>query len=138
MPIYAYKCSACGFAKDALQKMSDAPLTVCPSCGASTFKKQLTAASFKLKGTGWYVTDFRDEGTGPKNGEAHAGHGNHHDSHHDSHAGAEKDGAAHDAPTSAPDAKPAPAGAAGASSTQVTALAPAPSAATAAPAAKSD
>ena len=60
MPIYAYKCSACGFAKDVLQKMSDAPLTVCPNCGESTFAKQLTAAGFQLKGSGWYVTDFRD------------------------------------------------------------------------------
>jgi putative FmdB family regulatory protein len=62
MPIYAYKCSACGFAKDVLQKMSDAPLSDCPSCGASTFSKQLTAAGFQLKGSGWYVTDFRDGG----------------------------------------------------------------------------
>jgi putative FmdB family regulatory protein len=59
MPIYAYRCEACGFAKDALQKVSDAPLTDCPSCGKSTFKKQLTAAGFQLKGTGWYATDFR-------------------------------------------------------------------------------
>ena len=59
MPIYAYRCEDCGFAKDVLQKMSDAQLTECPSCGKSTFKKQLTAAGFQLKGTGWYVTDFR-------------------------------------------------------------------------------
>jgi putative FmdB family regulatory protein len=62
MPIYAYKCSACGFAKDVLQKMSDAPLSECPACGASAFSKQLTAAGFQLKGSGWYVTDFRDGG----------------------------------------------------------------------------
>jgi putative FmdB family regulatory protein len=62
MPIYAYKCSACGFAKDSLQKMSDAPLTVCPSCGKSAFEKQVTAAGFQLKGSGWYVTDFREGG----------------------------------------------------------------------------
>ncbi len=62
MPIYAYKCSACGFAKDVLQKMSDAPLTECPACGAAAFSKQLTAAGFQLKGSGWYVTDFRDGG----------------------------------------------------------------------------
>ncbi|RZL90655.1 MAG: zinc ribbon domain-containing protein [Variovorax sp.] len=62
MPIYAYKCSACGFAKDVLQKLSDAPLSDCPSCGASAFSKQLTAAGFQLKGSGWYVTDFRDGG----------------------------------------------------------------------------
>jgi putative FmdB family regulatory protein len=59
MPIYAYRCEACNFAKDVLQKMSDDPLTVCPECGASSFKKQLTAAGFQLKGTGWYATDFR-------------------------------------------------------------------------------
>ena len=60
MPIYAYKCESCGHAKDVLQKMSDAPLVDCPHCGAATFKKQLTAAGFQLKGSGWYVTDFRD------------------------------------------------------------------------------
>jgi putative FmdB family regulatory protein len=59
MPIYAYRCEACGFAKDVLQKVSDARLTECLSCGKSTFKKQLTAAGFQLKGTGWYATDFR-------------------------------------------------------------------------------
>ncbi len=59
MPIYAYRCEACGHAKDVLQKFSDPVLTVCPSCGASTFKKQVTAAGFQLKGSGWYVTDFR-------------------------------------------------------------------------------
>ena len=59
MPIYAYRCESCGHAKDVLQKMSDAPLTACPACGADTFKKQLTAAGFQLKGSGWYVTDFR-------------------------------------------------------------------------------
>jgi putative FmdB family regulatory protein len=66
MPIYAYKCSACGHAKDVLQKMSDAPLTDCPACGAAAFSKQLTAAGFQLKGSGWYVTDFRDGGKGSK------------------------------------------------------------------------
>lgn len=59
MPIYAYRCESCGFAKDVLQKMSDAPLTDCPTCGKSSFKKQVTAAGFQLKGSGWYVTDFR-------------------------------------------------------------------------------
>ncbi len=60
MPIYAYRCDACGHGRDVLQKMSDAPLTDCPSCGAAgSFKKQLTAAGFQLKGSGWYVTDFR-------------------------------------------------------------------------------
>ncbi|MDR0478433.1 MAG: hypothetical protein LBH31_01230 [Burkholderiaceae bacterium] len=64
MPIYAYKCASCGYAKDALQKISDAPLTICPQCGQPTFQKQVTAASFQLKGAGWYVTDFRDGGAG--------------------------------------------------------------------------
>lgn len=60
MPIYAYRCESCGHAQDVLQKISDPLLTVCPSCGASAFKKQLTAAGFQLKGSGWYVTDFRN------------------------------------------------------------------------------
>jgi putative FmdB family regulatory protein len=59
MPIYAYRCESCGHAKDVLQKMSDPVLSSCPACGAETFKKQLTAAGFQLKGSGWYVTDFR-------------------------------------------------------------------------------
>ena len=59
MPIYAYKCNSCGFAKDVLQKMSDSQLTECPACGKSTFSKQLTSAGFQLKGSGWYATDFK-------------------------------------------------------------------------------
>jgi putative FmdB family regulatory protein len=59
MPIYAYRCSSCGHAKDVLQKMSDPVLTTCPACGAETFSKQVTAAGFQLKGSGWYATDFR-------------------------------------------------------------------------------
>ena len=71
VPIYAYKCSACGHAKDVLQKLSDQPLSVCPACGESTFSKQVTAAGFQLKGSGWYVTDFRNNGAAaPKTGEA--------------------------------------------------------------------
>ncbi len=64
MPIYAYKCESCGHAKDVLQKISDAPLTECPACGQSTFSKQLTAAGFQLKGSGWYATDFRGSTSG--------------------------------------------------------------------------
>jgi putative FmdB family regulatory protein len=64
MPIYAYRCESCGFEKDALQKMSDAPLTHCPQCGKDTFAKQVTAAGFQLKGSGWYVTDFRGGNNG--------------------------------------------------------------------------
>ena len=67
MPIYAYRCDECGFAKDVLQKISDPVLTVCLSCGKPSFKKQLTAAGFQLKGTGWYATDFRG-GAAPSTG----------------------------------------------------------------------
>ncbi len=67
MPIYAYKCSSCGHEKDLLQKLSDAPLTDCPSCGSASFAKQLTAAGFQLKGSGWYVTDFKN-GSAAKSG----------------------------------------------------------------------
>jgi len=63
MPIYAYRCSACGHAKDVLQKLSDAPLTTCPACAAESFSKQVTAAGFQLKGSGWYATDFKGSGT---------------------------------------------------------------------------
>ena len=59
MPIYAYKCGSCGHAKDVLQKISDDPLTDCPACGKPSFSKQLTAAGFQLKGSGWYATDFK-------------------------------------------------------------------------------
>ena len=63
MPIYAYRCSACGHAKDVLQKLSDAPLTTCPACAAESFSKQITAAGFQLKGSGWYATDFKGGAT---------------------------------------------------------------------------
>ncbi len=83
MPIYAYRCEDCGHELDALQKISDAPLTDCPECGAAALKKQITAAAFRLKGAGWYETDFKKDGkkniheTGDqpaaKDGEAKAG-----------------------------------------------------------------
>ena len=63
MPIYAYKCESCGHSKDVLQKMSDAPLTQCPACGKDSFAKQVTAAGFQLKGSGWYATDFKGGST---------------------------------------------------------------------------
>ncbi len=78
MPIYAYKCGSCGHAKDVLQKISDAPLAVCPACGAASFSKQVTAAGFQLKGSGWYVTDFRGGSSGspaPSGGGARNGEG---------------------------------------------------------------
>ena len=63
MPIYEYLCSSCGVKKEHLQKISDARLTVCPDCGKPTYEKQLTAAGFQLKGSGWYVTDFKGGGS---------------------------------------------------------------------------
>ena len=62
MPIYAYACATCGHRQDHLQKMADPLITVCPSCGAESYSKQLSAPQFQLKGGGWYVTDFRDNG----------------------------------------------------------------------------
>lgn len=65
MPIYQYQCTECHHSLEALQKMSDEPLRTCPECGADSLKKQLTAAAFKLKGTGWYETDFKNSGKKP-------------------------------------------------------------------------
>jgi len=73
MPIYAYRCTNCGHAQDMLRKISDPPLNVCPACGAATFVKQVTAAGFQLKGSGWYVTDFRDGKKAAKPADAGAG-----------------------------------------------------------------
>jgi len=74
MPIYAYRCTTCGHAQDVLRKISDPPLSVCPACGAATFVKQVTAAGFQLKGSGWYVTDFRGDkkAAKPSDGDAAA------------------------------------------------------------------
>lgn len=73
MPIYAYRCAECGHARDVLQKISDPVLTDCPACGAARFEKQLTAAGFQLKGSGWYVTDFRNNNGQAGSGSAGAG-----------------------------------------------------------------
>lgn len=113
MPIYAYRCESCGFEQDVLQKMSDAPLAVCPSCAAPAFRKQLTAAGFQLKGSGWYVTDFRDKGNGkaaakkPDDAKADAGKA-------DAVDAAAKPGGGDAAAAGASAATPAPAPAAGA------------------------
>lgn len=72
MPIYAYACSACGFRQDILQRLSDAPVSQCPSCHEASFSKQLTAPGFVLKGSGWYATDFRDNGSKKKADDAAA------------------------------------------------------------------
>jgi putative FmdB family regulatory protein len=103
MPIYAYRCAACGHAKDVLQKLSDAPLSVCPSCGAPRFEKQVTAAGFQLKGSGWYVTDFREGANkkGDKSADKPA------ESTVDQKIEAKADGGA-DAPSPAPTPAPAP------------------------------
>ncbi len=63
MPIYEYRCPRCGFQKEHLQKMSDEPLSSCPSCGAAGYAKLLSAAGFQLKGSGWYATDFKGGGS---------------------------------------------------------------------------
>ena len=68
MPIYEYRCRSCGFAKEYLQKLSDAPITDCPSCGKAEMGKLVSAAGFQLKGSGWYVTDFKNNGAAKKDG----------------------------------------------------------------------
>lgn len=75
MPIYEYRCDACGVQNEHLQKMSDAALTDCPSCGSQSYNKVLTAAGFQLKGSGWYVTDFKNSGSGPARGSGGCGSG---------------------------------------------------------------
>lgn len=76
MPIYEYRCTACGFQSEYLRKVTDPNLAVCPECGKDTFKKLPTAAGFQLKGSGWYATDFKHRGAAPvaakKDGEAKA------------------------------------------------------------------
>jgi putative FmdB family regulatory protein len=84
MPLYEYRCSSCGHQQEFLQKWSDAPLTVCTACGKETFSKMLSAAGFQLKGSGWYATDFKNNGkkpstssgsTGESKGESKGGEG---------------------------------------------------------------
>ena len=65
MPIYEYRCAACGHQQEFLQKVSDAPMTVCTQCGKPAFEKMVTAAGFQLKGSGWYATDFKNSGSKP-------------------------------------------------------------------------
>lgn len=66
MPIYEYRCGTCGFQKEFLQKLSDAPLTTCPECGQESFNKMLSAAGFQLKGSGWYASDFKGGAAKPE------------------------------------------------------------------------
>lgn len=72
MPIYEYRCADCGFQDEFLQKHSEPPMSVCPSCGKEALKKLLSAAGFQLKGSGWYATDFKGSGSKPvsKTGES--------------------------------------------------------------------
>jgi len=114
MPIYAYRCESCGHAQDVLQKMSDPVLTVCPACGQARYAKQLTAAGFQLKGSGWYVTDFRGGDSGPKKDAADA---------------ADKPDAAKPADPKAGDTAAAPAAAGAPAAAATPAPAPAPPAA---------
>ncbi len=65
MPIYEYRCEACGHQEEFLQKISEPPLTECPVCKKKTFNKLLSAAGFQLKGSGWYATDFKNKGKKP-------------------------------------------------------------------------
>ena len=121
MPIYAYRCTACGHARDVLQKISDPVLTVCPACGAESFAKQVTAAGFQLKGSGWYVTDFRGGNTAAKEAAKDDG------------AEAAKEGAKDAAPAATAPAAAAPPAGAPAASAAPAAPAPSPAAAPAAP-----
>jgi putative FmdB family regulatory protein len=65
MPIYEYRCSSCGHELESLQKFSDAPLTACPACQREALVKKVSASGFQLKGSGWYVTDFKGSGGKP-------------------------------------------------------------------------
>ncbi|HET7609379.1 MAG TPA: FmdB family zinc ribbon protein [Gammaproteobacteria bacterium] len=73
MPIYEYRCSACGHDLEALQKMTDAPLRKCPECGKSQLKRLVSASQFRLKGSGWYETDFKNKSETKRNLVEHAG-----------------------------------------------------------------
>ena len=103
MPIYAYRCSNCGHAQDVLQRMADPVLSVCPVCGQSSYVKQVTAAGFQLKGSGWYATDFRgDKKTGKPVEAGDADNGDPKDGDKGAEKGAEKGG---DTPASGAEAK---------------------------------
>jgi putative FmdB family regulatory protein len=102
MPFYEYRCEACGHELEALQKLSDAPLTDCPACGQPALKKLISAAGFRLKGSGWYETDFKKKGDKKRNlhGDRDAGGGK-----KESAKPAEKPKAAESKPAAKPAAK---------------------------------
>jgi len=70
MPIYEYRCEPCGFEKEYLQKVNDAPVAACPACGSEAYTKLISAAGFQLKGSGWYATDFKNKGSAPAKKES--------------------------------------------------------------------
>jgi len=72
MPFYEYRCDACGHQLEALQKISDAPLLYCPECGEARLKKLVSKSAFRLKGAGWYATDFKNSGA-PQNKDGGGG-----------------------------------------------------------------
>ena len=116
MPIYAYQCSECRHEVEVLQKISDAPLTDCPSCHRSSLVKQVTAAGFQLKGSGWYVTDFRSNGSGKaKDGKAAEGKPSDGDVKPDAAKPADGAAAVSKPAETAPAATPSPAGGSGSS-----------------------
>ena len=96
MPIYEYRCGACGFQQEVLQKMIDAPLVDCPECGKPSMSKMVTAAGFQLKGSGWYVTDFKSGAKQAKAGDKDAAQSD-----------TKSEAKADDKPAAASDAKPA-------------------------------
>ncbi len=103
MPIYEYLCQSCGHHLEALQKMSEDPLVYCPECGEESLKKKVSAAAFRLKGSGWYETDFKDSGKEkPKSAEGDTGK----ESTADSKAGDSKSGDAKSGDSKSGDAKP--------------------------------
>lgn len=104
MPIYAFQCAECGHSFDRLQKLSDPDPDACPSCGAPAVKRQLTAPSFRLSGSGWYETDFKKDGDKKRN-LAESGSGSAGDS-KPAAAATSSDSAAK--PAAAPAATPAP------------------------------
>jgi putative FmdB family regulatory protein len=74
MPIYEYRCDDCGSQKEHLQKMSDAAIEKCPSCGSTKYRKLLSAAGFQLKGSGWYATDFKNNQCPAADSSSSGGH----------------------------------------------------------------
>lgn len=111
MPIYEYRCDACGHDHEAIRKFSDAPLTTCPACGKEALVKKVSAAGFQLKGSGWYQTDFRGGSKPPAalpdKSDATASEPK---SGSESKSSDAAPAAAADAPAAKPEAKPTPAG----------------------------